>query len=175
MKKVSIILFSIVLTLLLQACSVQEKMSPQIFLDRLSKINTRLDFDTSEQFYEGDEFVCLVSDIDTNSYAFQISVNDRGDCQKISLAAEKTDEDIFKESVKSIIKVYAPDDDAEKVISSLCANSNNNQKFQYYETQWHSYSFAAEKECRYFSVSSKKLVNESNVDLSLKPNDKIDF
>ncbi len=175
MKKTAIISFFIALILLLQACSVQEKMSPQIFFDRLSKINTRLDFDTSEQFYDGKEFVCFVSDSDTNSYAFQISVNDSGDCEKISLAAEKTDEDVFKESVKSIIKVYAPDDYAEIIVASLYSGIKNNQKFQYYETQWHSYSFAAEKECRYFGVSSKKLVSESNVELSLKPNDKIDF
>lgn len=173
MKKVSIILFSIALTLLLQACSVQEKMSPQIFLDRLSKIITQLDFDTAEQFYEGNEFVCFVSDDDINTYAFQISMTDSGDCKKISFASEKIGDDTFKECVKSIITVYAPDDDAETIISSLY--STNKQKFQYYETQWHSYSFSAEKECRYFSVSSKKLASENNVQLSLKPNDKIDF
>ena len=174
MKKTSIILFFTVLMLLLQACSVQEKMSPQIFFDRLSKINTRLVFDTSEQFFEGNEFICFVSDDADNAYAFQVSVTDSGDCEKISLAAEKGDENAFKECVKSVIGVYAPDDDAEEVVLSLF-NSNSNQKFQYYETQWHSYSFARENECRYFSVSSKKLMPESKVELSLKANDKADF
>ncbi len=160
--------------LFLQACSVQEKMSPQIFFERLSKINAQLVFDTSEQFFEGNEFVCFASDADNNSYAFQVSVTDSGDCEKISLAAENGNENAFRECVKSVINVYAPDDDAEKVIISLL-NSSSNQKFQYYETQWHSYSFARENECRYFSVSSKKLMPESKVELSLKPNDKIDF
>lgn len=175
MKKTAKILLFMLLMLMLQACSVQEKMSPQIFFERLSKVNEQLAFDTSEQFFDGNEYVCFVSDENSNSFVFQISVNDSGNSEKISVTAEKTDEYVFNECVESIIKVYAPDDDAKKIIAALYSDINNNSKFRYCETQWHSYSAVIEKECRYFSVSSKKLVPESEVELSLKPNDKVDF
>lgn len=175
MKRTAIVSFFTALMLMLQACSVQEKMSPQIFFKRLSEINTQLEFDASEQFFEGSEFVCFVSDSLSNTFVFQISVNNGGDCEKINLAAEKADENAFKECVKSVINVYAPEDDAEIIIEALCSDIKNNPKFHYYETQWHSYSFSMEKEYRYFGVSSKKLAPQSEVELSLKPNDKADF
>lgn len=175
MKKTVIISFFVALMLMLQACSVQEIMSPQIFFERLLKINTQLEFNATQQFFEGNEFVCFATDTQKNNFVFQLTVNKSGDCEKISISAEKADENSFAECATSVINVYAPEDDAESIVLSLILNSKNNQKFRYYETQWHSYCVAEEKGCMYFSVSSKKLSQQSEVELSLKPNDKIDF
>ncbi len=163
------------LILLLQACSVQEKMSPEIFFERLKKVDSRFSFDASEQFFEGNEYICFVSDDNSNCFAFQISVNDSGDCEKISVAAEKADSQDFISCVKSVIQAYAPDDDAENITKKLFTGGKIVAEYVYYDSQWHSYSAAGNNGIFYFSVSSKKLVSEKNVELSLKPNDKIDF
>lgn len=175
MKKTAIISFFMASILFLEACSVQEKMSPQIFFERLAKIDSRLCFDASEQFFEGNEYVCFVSDVNSNCFAFQISVNNSGDCEKISVAAEKIDAQSFISCVKSIIQTYAPDDDAENITEKLFSGGKISTEYVYIDSQWHSYSAAGNNGCFYFGVSSKKLVAESGVELSLKPNDKVDF
>lgn len=175
MKKKAIISFFMVSILLLQACSVQEKMSPQIFFERLAKIDSQLCFDASEQFFSGDEYVCFVSDVNSNCFVFQISVNDRGDCEKISVAAEKTAASDFINCVKSVIQAYAPNDDAENITEKLFSDGKISMEYLYFDSQWHSYSAAGSNGCFYFGVSSKKLVAESEIELSLKQNDKTDF
>lgn len=166
---VSVILF-------LSACSLQEKMSPRIFFDRLSKINIQLDMENSEQFIEGNDYVCFVSDFNSTEYVFQISVNDSGDAEKISLACNQTDKSAdFVSCAKSVIQAYAPDDSADEVTASLFENGAIRQKYIYHDTQWHKYSAVASDSGFFFSVSSKKLVPAEEVELSLKPNDKADF
>lgn len=174
MRKSAIFWVLILLIPILQSCSVQEKMNPQIFFERFLQINKNFVFDTSEQFFDGNEFVCFVDDLNGKSFVFQLSSDDYGDCKKISVCAEKTERNIFKECVESIIRVYAPEDNPKNIIDSLYSDGNN-QKIRYFETQWHIYSAVEENETCYFSVSSKKLASESEVDLSLKPNDKADF
>lgn len=175
MKK-SIILLLFISVFLFSSCSVQETMSPQIFFERLSHVNSQLCLDSSEQFYEGNEFVCFVSDLNANNYAFQISVNDNGDCEKISLACNKTDKaSDFISCAKSVIQTYSPNDDADVILNQLYSGGEIRQEYVYYDTQWHKYSAAASDAGFFFSVSSKKLIPESEVELSLKPNDKVDF
>lgn len=175
MKK-SVILVLLISMLMFTSCSVQETMSPQIFFERLSQTDSQLCFDSSEQFYEGNEFVCFVSDLNSNNYAFQISVNDNGDCEKITLACNKTDRaSDFISCVKSVVQTYSPDDDADDVLEQLYPNAEIKAEYVYHDTQWHKYSAAASDEGFCFSVSSKKLITENEVELSLKPNDKVDF
>lgn len=173
--------FSVVLTFafvlsILSACSVQEKMSPRIFFERLSKINTQLDLENSEQFIEGSDYVCFVSDFNSTEYVFQISVNDSGDAEKISLACAQTDKAAdFISCAASVVKTYSPNDNPQEIIASLFKHGQISREYLYFETQWHRYTAAASEDGFFFSVESKKLVPADAVELSLKPNDKADF
>lgn len=155
------------------ACSVQETMSPQIFINRLSKINQELDFESAEHFMDGNKFCFFIKNKNSTNFLIEITVNENGHSEKISVACSNADKiGDFINCVESVIKTYAPDDDISEIISKLNINRN---KLVYQESQWHSYSALINENGIYFSISNKKLIPSSKAELSLKPNDRVDF
>lgn len=173
-KIISIVLFLFVL--LLSACSVQENMNPKLFLEKLAVINPELNLECSEQFYENNSYFCFVSDKNRTDFLIEILVNDSENVQKISLVCNQTDKAAdFISCVRSIIETYAFGDNTDEILSALYENGEIKQKSIYYDTQWHNYISSASDLSVYFSVSSKKLIPESNAELTLKPNDRVDI
>ncbi len=171
MKKIGVLIICIAM-LFVSACSVQETMNPQIFLERLEKNAVNLDFSSSESFYEDNSFVCFINSNSGTEFVLELDTDDFGNVQKISLACTKTDKaNEFILCAESIIKTYAPEDSCDEILADVFSNGKIDKGFMYHETQWHYYTSAAYDSAIYFSAESKKLSNEKNTEFTLKPND----
>ncbi len=173
MKKVAVV---ILLMIFLSSCTVQKKMSPWIFIERVEKNDKNIAFDTGNSFYENEDFVCYATYADMSGFCVEILTDESGNSKKISLACMQTDKtDKFISFSKSVIETYSPDDSADEVIKSLFGNKKINNVFAYHSTQWYDYSAILSENGFYFSVASKKLMPQSEVEFSLKPNDIIEY
>lgn len=171
MKRAVCIFFSL---LFLTACSVQEKVNPQIFIERIQKNNKNIAVENS--FYEDAAFVCFAVYNGNTDIVFEIETDEQKNAKKISLACSQTDKaDDFISCAECIIKTYAPDDDSGQVIKELFSQKEINGKFNYYETQWYSYSSVLSENGLYFSAEIKKLVPQTEVEFSLKQNDIVTY
>ncbi len=154
------------------ACSVQETMSPQIFLERLEKNGANLDFSSAESFYEDNSFICFINSNSGTEFMLKLDTDSSGNVQKISLACTKPDKaNEFILCAESIIKIYAPEDNCDEILNAVFVSGKINNEFKYHETQWHYYTSAAYKSAIFFSTESKKLAPAKNAELTLKPND----
>lgn len=164
--------FSLLILCLLSACSVQETMSPEIFIERLEVDCSGLDYKNAESFYESDKYVCFIKNESGIEFMFEITPDERGNAQKISLACSKTDKTAdFISVAESIIRTYAPEDDSKEIVSSIFSDGKVPNEFSYFDTQWHYYTCAASDSAFYFSAESKKLAPEKDAEMTLKPND----
>ena len=174
MKK-AVFSLSVLLMMLLAACSVQEKMSPRIFLDRLFDSGVVLP-ETAEIFNESGNCVCFASDEQGTEYALEIKTDESGNVKRISAACTMQEaQEKFIRLARSIINAYSPEDSADEVTKALFKSGEINGNCLYYETQWHSYSVCASDDGVFFAVESKKLAETTAVELSLKPNDKSEY
>lgn len=164
---------SFILILGLTACSVQENMSPELFFERLQKYDNSISIENS--FYEDKSYVCFAL-YHNADIVFDILSDDSNNAKKINLACSDTDKiNEFIDCTESVIKIYAPDDNPQEVVENLFDNKTANNEFIYYNTQWHTYSAVLSDNGLYFSVSSKKLMPESEVEFSLKQNDIVEY
>ncbi len=166
MKKILLTCVSILL-LMLSACSVQEKMSPLVFIERLQRADENLVVDAENMYIENNKYILFAWDEVEKAFVMEITADEDGNAKKICLACNKTSKaEKFRLSAESIIKAYAPGDNACEVLSVLMKS-----EWGYHDTQWHSYAYASGENGMFFSVKSKKLSTESDAVLSLKPND----
>ncbi len=175
MKKLICFVFTLSL-FALSACSVQETVSPLIFINRVQKHDKNILFDVSNTFIENERHVFYTTYSGNSEIVFEISVNEQGDAEKINLACNQTDKiDSFVSCVQSVAETYAPDDDAKTVVSELFLSRELSDRCLYYDTQWHEYSAVLSEKGLFFSVESKKLVPRSDVEFSLKQNDIVTY
>ena len=85
MKKMVI---SIILILSLTACSLQEKMSTELFFKRLEKYDSSIS--VNDSFYDGESFV-IYSLYHNAEIVFEISTDTDKSIKKINLACSDTD------------------------------------------------------------------------------------
>ncbi len=164
-----------ILLILLSSCSVQENMSPHIFVGRLQKVDDSIVIDIDNMFSENGKYVCYGKYAQTADVVFQMTVNEQGSIKKISLACNQKDKaDLFIECVKSVIDIYS-DDGSETVKNSLFVKKKISDECIYYDTQWYSYSAVLSENGLFFSAESKKLSPQSEVEFSLKPNDIVEY
>ena len=149
MKK--IIPLILIFTLLFSACTVQETVDPQVFLDRLSKADENLAFSEDGTFYENNSCVTFFEFKGKSFVAEQFCGGD-GVVTEICLSSETADENCFSECTETFISVYAPNENSAEIISNLFKDG-----YSYYETQWYSYSSYTDGKTRFFCVKNKKL------------------
>ena len=160
----------------LTACSVQEKMSPWIFVERMRQTDKNLVIDTENSFFENEKMVCYAVYADKTKLVFEISTDEHGNSDKISLACVQTDKAAdFVLCAKSIASVYSTEDDSDNVAKELFGTKELSDECRYYETQWRSYAAVLSENGLYFSVESKKLVPQTEVEFSLKQNDIVEY
>ncbi len=165
----------IVMLLMLSSCSQQINLNPYIFFERLEKADKNLVAETENIFSQDGNYVCYAKYCDTVNTAFQLYTDDDGNVKKISLACNQADKaDLFIECVKSVISVYS-DDETETVINSIFKEKKISNECLYYDTQWYSYSAILSEKGLFFSSESKKLSPQTEVELSLKPNDIVEY
>lgn len=175
MKK-ALLITNFFLIILLTACSVQEKVSPDIFVERLSEESDAFVFDKDNSFIQNGSYIFFAKYENILEIVLKAETDTQGNVKKISLACTQTDKaDKFISCIKSVIETYSPEDDSNEIILSLFKNKQPDDKNRYYETQWHSYSAVLSENGFFFSVKNKKLIEESSVEFSLKENDIIEY
>ncbi len=174
MKK--IILLFLIIFIVFGGCSVQEKMSPEILIERLTDNCESFDFENSEFFTEKSDFICYVKSRNNTDYVFVFSVNEAGDVKKISFSCGNTEKaENFICNIRDMISVYSPEENLDEVIKNITENGKLRKGMSYHENQWYLYSINSDDNGMYFSVTNKKLFPRTSVEYSLKPNDKYDF
>lgn len=161
MKK--LIIFALI-PVILSGCTVQEKVSAEIFLERLTSGDKNIiiedAFRTEEDFvafisYGGADFVMKLTDDDClNVESISLTCSDGG----------KTE--MFRKLVKNIITTYC-DDSADEIINGLFVN-NENGDFRFFSTQWYRYSAVLNENGLYFSLENLKLIEITEEELSLE-------
>ncbi len=167
------IIFVLILPLILCACSVQEKANPQILIERIERADENFVFEKS--FYEDESYISFAKHNKTE-LVFKFETDENENVKKINLAclnARKVND--FINLACTVTTAYSPEDDSLQMINELFGKQKLSNECLYYETQWHSYSAVLSEKGLYFSVSSKKLMPESEVEFSLKPNDIVEY
>ncbi len=173
MKKVFVLLF---LCLFLVSCSLQAEVTPEIFVERLSKFDKNMMFDEFVSFSHENLHTYFFSYSDSVFPVLEIRTDERGNAEKISISCTQTDKlDLFLKCVEVIVSVYSPDETASQIIDALYSEKNENEEFSYYETQWYLYSAVISENGLFFSTENKKLSPQSEVELSLKANDIVEY
>lgn len=166
MRRITVLLITV---LLLTACSVQERMSPEIFVERLAANDKKFSVETF--FAAADDFLCF-GKYDDASVVIKISSDKEKNAKKITLSCIQTNKtESFISCAENLISIYSPNDNSSEVINNLFESKDLNDKCVYYDTQWYKYSKIFSKQGLYFSVESKKLSPQNDVELSLKQND----
>lgn len=161
---------------LLASCSLQEAVSPEIFTQRLLKADENIVPDDGMCFLNGNVYTFYFLYADCLNFVAEIHCDEQGNAKKINLACGQTDKiDLFIQCVKSFVSVYSPQENAGEITASLFAEKKTDGKFSFYETQWYIYSALLSENGLYFSTESKKLSPQSEVELSLKPNDIVEY
>ena len=175
MKKV-VIIIALFCMAFLSSCTVQDKMSPEIFIDRLSARSEIFNCESAEFLYDDTDCVCFTDDIYGTEYVFNFGISDKGYINKISFACNEKDKaENYILCLKDVIAVYSPDESSENVINELTTNGKMKEGFSYYTTQWYLWSSYADDNGLFVSVTNKKIKETETAELSLKPNDKVSF
>lgn len=175
MKK-TIALIIVTIAFLLSACSVQENVSPQLFMKRLQRNNENIVLNIEGAFVENNKNINFIRYKDNADFVIELTTDKQGNATKICLACVQSDKSAdFKECAQSIIETYAPNDDYNKIMFSLFENENFDGKYRYFSTQWYRYSAVFSENGCFFSVDSVKLIPSSEVEMSLKENDIIEY
>ncbi len=162
-----IILINIIILIVFSACTLQEKVSPELYISRLTESADGFAVAGDGLFFEGGKYYCFISGAKEAEYALQLETDSGKNIKKICLAGMKTVKaDEFKILAEALIKTYAPNEAAEEIKASLFKNESD-----YYNSQWYRYSSAVTENGIFFSVENMKISTNSDAELTLKPND----
>ncbi len=160
----------------ISSCSAQEKVSPEIFVERLCAADENAKPDAELFFIDGEVYTYYISYAQTLNLVVEMNTDTQGNVKKINLACSETDKaDMFIQCVKSVICVYSPDEDADKILNEIFPAENRDSTFLYCETQWYMYSAVVSENGLFFSTENKKVSPQSEVEFSLKPNDIVEY
>lgn len=160
MKK--IIPLAVIVSLLFSACSVQETVDPQQFLVRLAKADENMVLSDNSIFYEENSCVCFF-EYKENRFVIEQFFGSNGIVNQICVSSETDEIDIFKQCIKSVISVYAPEDDVSEITDMLFKEG-----YSYYESKWYGYSSFSDGKSFCFSVENKKLSPTETEKLTLR-------
>ena len=169
MKKFSLAIF-LLLILLLPSCTVQERVSPLIFIDRLNEISDDFNFISENSYYDDNVFISFLDFKDLKSIAIKMQLSDDNSIIKISLITINNSRAF--ELIKLLIETYSPEEDSNVIFNELTGIEKG---FYYSFGNEYTYSvFKSDKDI-YFEVFINSQSDYSVPDLTLKPNDKIEF
>lgn len=169
MKKTLILLIVLAFSVC-NACSRQEKMNAEIFVERFLE-SSASSVTTEEKFRYNGKDIVFFKDRSGTEFVIEISSDESGNVKKICLAGNETDKaELMKHYCGLIIGTYASGEDDKAVLSNLFKN-----KWDYHGTQWYRYSSVISDEGLFFSVENLRYLTESDAELTLKENDIISF
>ena len=141
-------------------------MNPLIFIEKFSEISgDSIKIDTP--FYAENKCVFFFTDENNNEYVCELLTDKANNIKKICLVNDNVNKaESFINFSEIIINIFSPDDKSSLILSELFKN-----KFDYTDSQWYSYSSVISEKGMFFSTESKKLLTESDAELTLKQND----
>ena len=168
MRKILPLIFAVML--LFSACTVQEAVSPDLFISRFADEFPDYQLETDGAFYEGDTCVLFANDVSGNRFAVEMTADSQGRLKKISLACADADkaEDLFS-FARDIISVYAPGENADSILQSL----DDGNYFSYHETLWYSYAFSKTGSGLFLGIGNKHYASVSEPRLTLRENESV--
>ena len=168
MKRILPIIFACLL--FLSSCTVQEAVSPDLFVSRFAESFPDFNIESEGMFYEGNRSVLFLNDESGNRFAVEMTADSLERVQKISLACADADKvkELFSFAEK-VISVYAPDENSDSVMNAL----SNGKYFSYHETLWYGYAFSKTESGLFFSVENKHFAPEKETCLTLKENETV--
>lgn len=161
-------IFAVVITVIFMfsACTVQEKMNPMIFTERITKLMNE-EISIGESFSKNGRYIIFFSDKSGNNYICELLTDNSENIKKVCLASNNTSKaESFKYLFERIIMIYAPSENSAEIISNLF-----NKKWNYHTTQWYSYSGIISDEGLFASIENKMLSTQSDAELTLKQSD----
>lgn len=164
--KFRIISLLFLLSFILCSCTVQEKMNPYIFAERFSSL-MKEEITIDESFNDKARFIFFFSDKNGENYVCELLTDSSDNIKKLCLTAEgngKTES--FKYIFEKIVKIYAPSENTEEIISVLFDG-----KWNYHITQWYRYSSVISKNNIFASIENIKHSTESDAELTLNQSD----
>lgn len=165
MKKISVIICSLIFLFTMTSCVSQDKMNPMIFVGRLK--DNFPEISVSEIYREDNGYFCFLTDENNINFALKFYTDHSENIKKICLAcniADKTDS--IKFISEALIATYASDENTDDVVKYLFINERD-----YYNTQWYRYASVIIEGKAFFSVENMKISTASDAQLTLKPND----
>lgn len=161
---------------MLVSCSLQEKVNSEILTERLCETDKNILPDPELCFRQGDRSTFYFTYAESLFFVAELYSDGQGNVKKINLACDNTDKiDLFVQCVKSFEDVYVPDENSDEINAALFKEKKFSGKFSFYETQWYLYSAVLSENGLYFSIENKKLSPQTEVELSLKPNDIVEY
>ncbi len=164
--KIKLILLFFCLTVILCACTVQEKMNPIIFTERFSEqMNDEIIIE--ESFSDNGRYIIFFSDKSGEKYVCELLADNYDNIKKVCLAGNNTSKaESFEYFFEKTLKVYAPNENITEIIPNLFKN-----KWNYHSSQWYRYACVISEEGLFASIENIKLSTESDAQLTLKQSD----
>ncbi len=169
MKKISLAI-SVLLILLLSSCTVQERVSPPIFVGRLNEISKDFNYISENSYYDENFFISFFNYKDLKNIVIKMQLSDDNSIIKISLITNNNSSAF--ELIKLLIETYSPEEDSTVILNEL---TEKEKGYCYSFGNEYTYSvFKSDKEI-YFEIFINSESDYSVPDLTLKANDKIEF
>ncbi len=156
--------------LLFSACSIQEKVSPLIFVERLSESSEDLIFDYENSYYDGNNYIIFVKYKEIQNLTIVMQYLNNNVIKKISLSSPNSKN--AYEVIALLISVYSPIEDVEIINQNSVSNKDD---FLYFSGNEYTYSMFISEDTIYFEVFNNELNDYSVPELTLKQNDKTEF
>lgn len=156
------------LIFILQSCSIQEKVSPNILKTRIEKQYPEFVFDNNGFYKENNYYNFAVFKEETIAFKMYFDENDT--VVKIAVLFDNNDE--TENIIKPVIETFSPNEDCEKTISEL---KQNGEGFSYSYGKEYTYSLVVNENNVYFEVFNYSLSDYTVPDLTLKQNDRITY
>ena len=164
MKK-RMIFFAFLPIIVFSSCTRQENMNTDIFLKRLFETEEFSAVKEEKFNINGNDYVYF-NHSGTN-FVCEIKSDESENIKKICLAGNETDKaEIMKNYCRMIINVYAPQENAEEILSNLF-----NGTWDYHDTVWFRYSSVKSDYGLFFSIENRRYSTETDAELTLKQND----
>ena len=167
--KIKIIAAALSVLFLLSACSVQERVSADIFLERLAAEYESLPCET---FAMGNETFCFLSSSDKKQEVLLIAACDEnGNVYKITLISDSSNHADLIEKSQTAFSVYTLNVDFSEFFKSDYIIKSKTG-FYDYETENYLLNFSCINGKESVSIQNIKLSVVKMNELTLKPNDK---
>ena len=170
MKNIKFI-FVLFMLVILSSCSVQEKASPEIVVERLKAGYTEFVFENDGFYSDGNYYIFF--NFKNTTALIKMETDKNNSVARISVSFDSDDNnDVVFDLIEPLITVYSLKEDCTEIIKSLSCEKDG---FSYAYGHEHIYSLVRNGKNIYFEIINNCLLQYSAPTLTLKQNDRENF